>query len=81
LAKFDDQILILGYLNSNSMRTDLFLQKELIYLTKGNLLYSDELEGTDNPRKQTNEIFVENPTTVNLVNALKVSGRTKNGLE
>jgi hypothetical protein len=45
----------------HSMRTDLFLQKELIYLTKGNLLYSDELEGTDNPRKTDKRNFRRKP--------------------
>ncbi|MFY0483254.1 DUF5916 domain-containing protein [Flavobacterium sp. PLA-1-15] len=54
--------------------TDLF--------NKGGLLYSRRIGGSpstyaysDNPDEE-----VKNPTSVNLINALKISGRTKNGL-
>lgn len=54
--------------------TDLF--------NKGGLLYSRRIGGnpstnasTDNP-----DVAIRNPTSVNLINALKISGRTKNGL-
>lgn len=54
--------------------TDLF--------NKGNLLYTRRIGGkpslyitSDNP-----DVVIENPATVNLLNAVKVSGRTKGGL-
>jgi hypothetical protein len=54
--------------------TDLF--------NKGGLLYSRRIGGSPSQfaRSEDQNIEVRNPTTVNLINALKVSGRTKNGL-
>jgi len=50
--------------------------------SKGGLLYSRRIGGSPSTSAElgTNEEYIKNPTTVNLLNALKVSGRTKNGL-
>ena len=49
---------------------------------KGDLVYSRRIGGnpTLNTELQANEEYIENPTNVNLLNALKISGRTKSGL-
>ena len=49
---------------------------------KGNLVYSRRIGGapSSNSALQPNEVYVENPVKVNLLNALKISGRTKSGL-
>ena len=54
--------------------TDLF--------SKGDLVYSRRIGGSPSQYATlgTDEIFTENPAKVNLLNALKVSGRTKGGL-
>ena len=53
--------------------TDLF--------NKGGLLYSRRIGGSPSYTvSNTETITAENPTSVNLINAVKVSGRTKNGL-
>ena len=48
----------------------------------GNLVYSRRIGGNPslNSELNANEVYVENPTVVNLLNALKISGRTKSGL-
>lgn len=50
--------------------------------SKGNLFYSRRIGGepSTTPELDENEEFVENPSKVNLLNALKISGRTKDGL-
>jgi hypothetical protein len=50
--------------------------------SKGNLLYSRRIGGSPStyPELDTNEEVTKYPANVNLLNALKVSGRTKNGL-
>jgi hypothetical protein len=54
--------------------TDLF--------NKGNLLYSRRIGGKPSTSARTTDenIEIKNPATVNLINALKISGRTKSGL-
>lgn len=54
--------------------TDLF--------NKGGLLYSRRIGGSPSVYATSDDenITVKNPTSVNLINAFKVSGRTKNGL-
>lgn len=48
----------------------------------GNLVYSRRIGGNPslNSTLGTNEVYIEKPTIVNLLNALKISGRTKGGL-
>ena len=54
--------------------TDLF--------NKGGLLYSRRIGGAPSTYAASDDpnIDIKNPTSVNLINALKISGRTKNGL-
>jgi hypothetical protein len=54
--------------------TDLF--------SKGDLVYSRRIGGRPiiYPTAKDNEIIIDNPSSVDLINALKVSGRTKDGL-
>ena len=48
----------------------------------GNLVYSRRIGGNPSLSSElnTNEVYVENQSIVNLLNALKISGRTKSGL-
>jgi hypothetical protein len=64
------------------MKTDLFFTEGTDLFSKGNLLYSRRIGGgpTNRPTPSINETIIDNPATVNLINALKVSGRTKDGL-
>jgi hypothetical protein len=63
------------------MKTDLFFTEGTDLFSKGNLLYSRRIGGgpTNRPTPSINETIID-PATVNLINALKVSGRTKDGL-
>lgn len=49
---------------------------------KGNLVYSRRIGAVPNLKVETNENeeFIEIPNTINLLNALKISGRNKDGL-
>lgn len=81
-TKFDDQVLILGPFEQQFNENRSFFTEGTDLFNKGNLLYSRRIGGRPitRARKTNEEVFVENPTTVNLVNALKISGRTKDGL-
>lgn len=48
----------------------------------GNLVYSRRIGGEPSSSSELGigEVYIENPTKVNLLNALKLSGRTKNGM-
>lgn len=50
--------------------------------SKGDLFYSRRIGGkpSTTPELNENEVFIEKPSKVNLLNALKISGRTKDGL-
>jgi hypothetical protein len=48
--------------------------------SKGNLFYSRRIGGSPSYELKDNEKYVTNPKNVSLLNALKVSGRTKGGL-
>ena len=81
-TKFDNAILILEpfeqLLNENrpffTEGTDLF--------SKGGLFYSRRIGGTPTgiPATNANEEITNYPSNVNLLNAVKISGRTQNGL-
>jgi hypothetical protein len=53
--------------------TDLF--------SKGDLVYSRRIGRPLYPTATENEIIIDNPSSVDLINALKVSGRTKTDWE
>jgi hypothetical protein len=81
-TKYDDQILNLGPFEQRFNENRPFFTEGTDLFSKGNLVYSRRIGGS--PSRQvtaaTNEEVIENPSNVNLINALKVSGRTKNGL-
>jgi hypothetical protein len=58
--------------NSFTEGTDLF--------SKGDLVYSRRIEAGPLYTQQLTKIIIDNPSSVDLINALKVSGRTKDGL-
>nr|WP_294786538.1 DUF5916 domain-containing protein [uncultured Flavobacterium sp.] len=81
-TKYDDQILNLGPFEQQFNENRAFFTEGTDLFSKGNVFYSRRIGGrpSTEPELKENEEVTEFPQTVNLVNALKVSGRTKNGL-
>ncbi|HSN49083.1 MAG TPA: DUF5916 domain-containing protein, partial [Flavobacterium sp.] len=81
-AKYDDKILNLGPFEQQFNENRPFFTEGTDLFSKGNLLYSRRIGGNpiNYPITAPNEEIIDNPSSVNLVNALKISGRTKNGL-
>ena len=81
-TKYDDQILNLGPFEQQFNENRPFFTEGTDLFSKGNLLYSRRIGGrpSNYPTFSSNEKIIENPSSVNLINALKVSGRTKDGL-
>ncbi|MFD1603983.1 DUF5916 domain-containing protein [Flavobacterium artemisiae] len=81
-TKYDDQILNLGPFEQQFNENRAFFTEGTDLFSKGNMFYSRRIGGrpSTDPELKDNEEVTEFPQAVNLVNALKVSGRTKNGL-
>ncbi|KFF06725.1 DUF5916 domain-containing protein [Flavobacterium reichenbachii] len=81
-AKYDDQILNLGPFEQQFNENRAFFTEGTDLFSKGNMFYSRRIGGTPSvePALIDNEEIIETVQNVNLINALKVSGRTKNGL-
>ena len=81
-TKYDDQILNLGPFEQQFNENRSFFTEGTDLFNKGELFYSRRIGGSPStyPTIENNEEIIENPATVNLINALKVSGRTKSGL-
>ncbi len=81
-TKYDDQILNLGPFEQQFNENRSFFTEGTDLFAKGDLLYSRRIGGKPDRRARISdeEVFLENPATVKLVNALKISGRTKSGL-
>lgn len=81
-TKYDDQILNLGPFEQQFNENRPFFTEGTDLFSKGNLVYSRRIGGSPSkyPTTETNETIIDNPASVNLINALKVSGRTKDGL-
>ncbi|CAH0336899.1 hypothetical protein FVB9288_02628 [Flavobacterium sp. CECT 9288] len=81
-TKFDDQILNLGPFEQQFNENRPFFTEGTDLFSKGNLLYSRRIGGSPStrPNLETNEVIDASPASVNLINAFKVSGRTKGGL-
>ncbi len=81
-TKYDDQILNLGPFEQQFNENRPFFTEGTDLFSKGNLVYSRRIGGNPSiyPSVQTNEEIIDNPASVNLINAFKISGRTKNGL-
>jgi hypothetical protein len=81
-TKYDDQILNLGPFEQQFNENRPFFTEGTDLFSKGNLVYSRRIGGSPSryPTAAANEEIIDNPSSVNLINAFKVSGRTKNGL-
>ena len=79
---FDNVILNLGPFEQQFNENRPFFTEGTELFSKGNLFYSRRIGGspTINADLNDNESFTTYPAKVNLLNALKISGRTKNGL-
>ena len=81
-TKYDDQILNLGPFEQEFNENRAFFTEGTDLFNKGKMFYSRRIGGTPSvePDLNDNEEITETVQNVNLINALKVSGRTKNGL-
>ncbi len=81
-TKFDDKILNLGPFEQQFNENRAFFTEGTDMFNKGNLFYSRRIGGSPTiyPTIASNEEIISNPSSVNLINAFKVSGRTKGGL-
>jgi hypothetical protein len=81
-TKFDDQILNLGPFEQQFNENRSFFTEGTDLFSKGNLVYSRRIGGRpiNRPTPTKDEKIIENPSSVDLINAMKVSGRTKDGL-
>jgi hypothetical protein len=83
---FDETVLNLGPFEQKYSEKREFFTEGTELFTKGNLFYSRRIGnkpvGYDAVEDDLleNEIILDNPTTVNMINAIKLSGRDKNGL-
>src|SRR5690606_21355058 len=81
-TKYDDQILNLGPFEQQFNENRAFFTEGTDLFNKGNMFYSRRIGGVPSvdPDINENEEIIETVQNVNLINALKLSGRTKNGL-
>jgi hypothetical protein len=81
-TKYDDQILNLGPFEQQFNENRPFFTEGTDLFSKGDLVYSRRIGGrpVNYPTAAANETIIDNPSSVDLINALKVSGRTKDGL-
>lgn len=79
---FDNVELNLGPFEQQFNENRPFFTEGTDLFSKGNLVYSRRIGGAPStfPSTNENEIVESHPSTVNLLNALKVSGRTAEGL-
>lgn len=81
-TKYDDRILNLSPFEQQFNENRAFFTEGTDLFSKGNLFYSRRIGGPPSgyPETKPNEEIVENPSSVELYNATKISGRTKGGL-
>jgi len=81
-TKFDNVILNLGPFEQQFNENRPFFTEGTDLFSKGNLLYSRRIGATPNLdlNLNENERILEMPSAINLLNALKISGRDKDGL-
>ena len=79
---FDNVILNLGPFEQQFNENRPFFTEGTDLFSKGNLLYTRRIGGppSNYPTTSENEVVTENPSNVNLINAVKISGRTSEGL-
>ncbi|HEX8562406.1 MAG TPA: DUF5916 domain-containing protein [Flavobacterium sp.] len=81
-TKFDNVILNLTPFEQQFNENRPFFTEGIDLFNKGNLLYSRRIGGTPTylPEVGPDEVIEEYPNSVDLINAIKISGRTKGGL-
>ena len=81
-TKFDNAILNLEPFEQQFDENRAFFTEATDLFSKGNLFYSRRIGGTPTtaPTTETNEIVTEYPSSTDLLNAVKISGRNKKGL-
>lgn len=81
-TKFDESVLNLSAFETQYDEQRPFFTEGIEMFTKGNLFYSRRIGSapTGRPELAANEEITEFPLSVDLINALKVSGRTDKGL-
>ena len=81
-TKFDNAILNLEPFEQMFNENRPFFTEATDLFSKGGLFYSRRIGGepTTNPETTINEEITDYPSTVDLINAVKVSGRTEKGL-
>jgi hypothetical protein len=81
-TKYDDRILNLSPFEQQFNENRAFFTEGTDLFSKGKLFYSRRIGGSPSysPETETNEEIIEKPTSVDLYNATKISGRTKGGL-
>ena len=81
-TKFDNVILNLGPFEQQFNENRPFFTEGTDLFNKGNLLYTRRIGGSPSTYPNTNadEVVDKYPGAINLINAIKVSGRTKKGL-
>lgn len=82
---FDDLVLNLGPFEEQYQEQRPFFTEGTELFSKGNMFYSRRIGNTpvnyyDENEITENEEVIDNPSKVNMLNAIKLSGRTKNGL-
>ncbi len=79
-TKFDDVQLNLGAFEQQFNENRAFFTEGTDLFNKGDLLYTRRIGQTPGFDVAENETVIDRPSAIKLINALKVSGRTKNGL-
>ena len=81
-ARFDNVSLNLGPFEQTFSEQRQFFKEGVDLFNKGNLFFSRRIGGapSTSPELSEDEELVESPETVKVLNAVKVSGRTKKGL-
>lgn len=81
-TKFDETVLNLSAFETQYDEQRPFFNEGIELFTKGNLFYSRRIGSAPigSPQLEPNEEITEFPLAVDLINALKVSGRTDKGL-
>jgi hypothetical protein len=81
-ARFDDVVLNLGPFEQTFAEQRQFFTEGIDLFTKGNLFFSRRVGSapTGNVNLEENETLVNRPSEVDLINAIKMSGRLKSGL-
>ncbi len=79
-TKFDNVELYLGPFEQQFTENRPFFTEGTDLFSKGNLVYTRRIGQTPYIPTGNNEVIQDKPTSIKLINAVKVSGRTKNGL-